>query len=512
MPNAVIYARYSSSSQTEQSIEGQLRDCYAFAERNQFTVIGEYIDRAITGRTDDRPNFQRMIDDAARKQFQVIIVWKLDRFARNRYDSAIYKHKLKKHGVRVLSAMENLGDGDESILLEAFLEASAEYYSLDLSKKTKRGLRESALKGLYITSQAPYGYKIVDKRLVVDPYEAEMVRYCYEQYAAGVQKKQIAADLNQKGYRTHTGKPFTAANLQYIFKNQKYIGKMFHGEQEMNTGCEPIISVELFDRVQKRVKMNRRAPAAGKAAFKYQLQGKIFCGLCGSPICGESGYGRNGFYTYYACSRKKKLKSCSKRNEKKDFLEWYIVEQTLEYVLDPSRIKLIAKNVAAKYEEELGARQIKEMEKQKASLERKMNKLIDSISETDSKTVRKRLLSQAEALETQIADVELDLSRLKITMEIHFTEEQIAAWLRTFAKVDPMDFESRARVIDAFVNSVFLYDDRIVIYYNIKGGSQVSFVEMLDDTTEPTNDNPNLEPVRISTRLGRLMGVEPTTF
>ena len=158
--NAVIYARYSSHNQTEQSIEGQLRDCYAFAEREGLQVIGEYIDRAITGRTDERPDFQRMIADARKQEFQRVIVWKFDRFSRDRYDSAIYKHKLKQCGVRVLSAMENVGEGDVSIILEALLEASAEQYSLDLSKKVLRGQRESRLKGTFLGGLTPIGYKL----------------------------------------------------------------------------------------------------------------------------------------------------------------------------------------------------------------------------------------------------------------------------------------------------------------------------------------------------------------
>ena len=123
--NAVIYARYSSHNQTEQSIEGQLHDGYAFAERNGYQVIGEYIDRALTGTKDQRPDFQRMIRDAEKRQFQVVIVWKLDRFARNRYDSAIYKAKLKKYGVRVVSVMENITEGPEGIILEGLLESMA---------------------------------------------------------------------------------------------------------------------------------------------------------------------------------------------------------------------------------------------------------------------------------------------------------------------------------------------------------------------------------------------------
>lgn len=127
--NAVIYARYSSDRQTEQSIEGQLRECYAFAKANDIAVIDTYIDRAISGKTDNRPAFQKMIEDSAKRQFQAVIVYRLDRFTRNRYDSAIYKARLKKNGVKVLSAMENLNGSPESIIMESLLEGMAEYYS-----------------------------------------------------------------------------------------------------------------------------------------------------------------------------------------------------------------------------------------------------------------------------------------------------------------------------------------------------------------------------------------------
>jgi DNA invertase Pin-like site-specific DNA recombinase len=168
LSNAVIYARYSSHGQTEQSIEGQLRDCYAYAEREGYKVVGEYIDRAISGRSDDRPDFQRMIADAPKKQYQFVIVWKLDRFARNRYDSAIYKSKLKKHGVKVVSATENISNDPEGIILEGMLESMAEYYSANLSKHVKRGLRESVIKGTYTGGIPPIGYKVIDKKLIID--------------------------------------------------------------------------------------------------------------------------------------------------------------------------------------------------------------------------------------------------------------------------------------------------------------------------------------------------------
>lgn len=161
--NAVIYARYSSDRQTEQSIEGQIHVCQAYAEREGITVVGTYIDRAISGKTDNRPDFQRMIEDSARKQWEAILVYKLDRFSRDRYASAIYKHKLARNGVRVISVTENISNSPEGILMESVLEGMAEYYSAELSQKIKRGMKETALKG-----KATGGQKVLgDRKSVV---------------------------------------------------------------------------------------------------------------------------------------------------------------------------------------------------------------------------------------------------------------------------------------------------------------------------------------------------------
>lgn len=119
---AVIYARYSSDNQREESIDGQLRECMEYAKFNDIDVVNSYIDRALSAKTDNRPNFQRMIKDSYKGLFDVALVWKLDRFARNRYDSAHYKTILKRNGVRVLSAKETISEGAEGILLESMLE------------------------------------------------------------------------------------------------------------------------------------------------------------------------------------------------------------------------------------------------------------------------------------------------------------------------------------------------------------------------------------------------------
>ena len=199
-----------------------MRVCKEYAKRENMVIVGEYIDRAIPGKTDNRPDFQRMISDSKRKQFDYVIVYKLDRFARNRYDSAIYKHKLKENGVRILSATENIGTSPESIILEAVLEASAEYYSIDLSQKVKRGIRESLLKGLCIGGIPLYGYKFVDKKIVIDEEKAEVIKYVFDEYARGKKKTVIMRELTAKGITNSQGKPFTPTSFQWNLKNKKY--------------------------------------------------------------------------------------------------------------------------------------------------------------------------------------------------------------------------------------------------------------------------------------------------
>lgn len=212
--------------------------------------MGEYIDRAITGKTDDRPAFQRMIADAPKHGFERVLVWKFDRFARNRYDSVIYKQQLKRHGIRVISAMENIGEGDESILMEAMLEAYAEYYSLDLQKKIVRGQRESIAKKQYAGGSVAFGYKLVDKHFVVDEENASIVRSVFQRYASGESMRSIMDDLNARGVHTNRSKMINYSTLDRILSNKTYIGLYSFSGQVIEDMVEPIIDLELFHKVQ----------------------------------------------------------------------------------------------------------------------------------------------------------------------------------------------------------------------------------------------------------------------
>ena len=276
MKNAVIYARFSSHAQNEQSIEGQLKECYAFAERSGLRIVHEYIDRALTGTTDKRPEFLQMIEDSKRKGFQFVVVYQLDRFARNRYDSATYKAKLKKNGVRVLSAKENITDDASGILIEGVLESMAEYYSAELSQKIKRGIAISASKCKFFGCKVPLGYKIDEKKdYVINEETAPIVKRMFEMLAGGYNYAQIARYMNERGIPTATGGKWGKNSFNSIFSNRRYLGKyIFHGE-EIDGGIPQLIDDGLFADVQKVLEKYAAAPSRGKAKVEYLLSDNV---------------------------------------------------------------------------------------------------------------------------------------------------------------------------------------------------------------------------------------------
>ncbi len=257
--NAVIYARYSSENQREESIEGQLRECRQYADRNGIDITGEYIDRAFSAKTDNRPEFQKMIDDSYSKKFQAIIVWKLDRFSRNRFDSARYKTILKKNMVEVISATEIISKGAEGIILESILEGYAEYYSADLSEKVIRGMTENALKCKYNGGSVPIGYYIDDNQhFQIDTLISSFVRDAFQMYDANITMKEITEYLNKNGVRTNRNNQIDLRTISTIFRNRKYIGEYRYRDIVIPNGIPAIVDESLFDRVQERLNNHQR--------------------------------------------------------------------------------------------------------------------------------------------------------------------------------------------------------------------------------------------------------------
>lgn len=479
--NAVIYARFSSHNQQEQSIEGQIRVCSQFAERQGYNVVKIYADRAISGTTDNRPQFQQMIQDAAAKQFSYIIVWKLDRFSRDRYDSAIYKHKLRGYGVKVISATEGIGEGNEANLLEALLEAMAENYSKQLSQNVKRGMRETALKGNVTSGVAPFGYKIIDKKFVPDEKTAPVLKYIYEQYAAGVPKTQIAEDLNQKGYRTSTGGKFNKGSFNSIICNPRHIGTYVCKDIILENAIEPVVDKELFERCKKRLDHNKRLVNNPHTKVEYILTGKLFCGHCGTLMVGDKAKSKTGkIYHYYTCNKKKKSR-CDKKREHKDFIEWYVCEQAVEYITQEGRLNYIAENVVKEYNKRYSDIGIAETEKEIKRLNKRLDEITEMMIGAKLKRVIDRLNKEAEQIDAELTEAENRLVSQKILAKAKLKASDVKNYLAQFAKGDLMDMEFRKQVINTLINAVYLFDDKVIIYFNAKEAKQVSYIEMLDD-------------------------------
>lgn len=476
--NCVIYARYSSTNQKEQSIEGQLRECKAYAERSGYAVVGEYVDKAMSGRSDHRPDFQKMIADAKRGQFQYIIVWKLDRFARNRYDSAVYKNKLKKCGVRVISATEGLGEGSESIIIEGILESYAEYYYVNLAENTRRGMEDTARHG-FVTGSAPYGYKIVDKKLAVDDRTSPAVVMAFDMFSKGYSKTDIAAVLNEKGYATKFGKKWTCTSFNNIFNNRVYIGDYTY-KGEIPRSCPKLVSDDVFNKCQEKLELSKRMRGKKKTEnIDFLLSGKLYCGNCGSSMFGDSGTSRNGEkHYYYTCHGRKKHRSgCKKKSEKKDFLEWYVVEQTVNYILAPERIDFVAERVVTKYKELFNESGIRELEARLQAVDKELDGCANALIASSVPSLAAKINEKAENLQVQKEELEVEIAKAKISNRAELTEQDVFKYLNKFKGGDLFDESYRREIIDTFINSVVVYDDKIIIYFNLKDGHQISYIE-----------------------------------
>ena len=465
---AVIYARYSSDSQREESIEGQIRECTEYAEKNGITILRSYIDRAMSARTADRPEFQNMIKDSEHKLFDLVLIWKLDRFSRDRYDSAHYKRILKKNGVKVVSVKENISDGPEGIILESMLEGYAEYYSAELSEKIHRGQKENALKGRNNGGGIPLGYLLgTDQKLVIDPVTAPLVREIFQRYADGEIVRTIVEDFNRRGLKTKSGKPFSANSFNRILKNRKYIGEYKYQDVVMPDGVPAILPDELFYQVQARLEKNKRAPAAAKADVDYLLTTKLFCGHCERMMVGESGTSHTGDkHYYYKCGGAKRKLGCKKKAIKKDFIEQAVITLSVSRVLQDEEISRIADRILELQNSEDTT--LPALRKQLADTERGIENMLNAIQMgVLTPSTKERL----EALEKQKEDLKISILQTEL-QKPKYTKEQIMRWISQFKYGDADSIEYRKRIIDTFVNAVFLFDDKLVITYNFKGGTE----------------------------------------
>ncbi len=457
MKTAVIYARYSSDSQTEQSIEGQLRVCREYARTHDIIILNTYIDRAMTGTNDNRPDFQRMIKESSRREWNYVLVYKFDRFSRNKYETAMHKKTLKDNGTKVISATEFVPDTPEGIIFESMLEGYAEYYSAELSQKIRRGNNESRHKGNLTGGRVPYGYKNENKKAVIVPEQAEVVRYIYTQYAQGVYVKDIIAELTAKGI-LYYGKRFVTNTVYKILKNERYSGIYRYNNEVFDNIYPQIVETETFEKVRKKINANKYGKKSEE--ITYLLKDKIKCGYCGQSIVGDNGTARNGERRYYyKCrGRKANITDCHKEAIRKEVLENIVLDCIMQELNSPQRITEIVN--ALMYEQERQAKSntvLNLLVKEQRSTESAIQNIMIAIEKgviTNTTTKRlKELESKQEDLEKQIL---IEKSKTIVMLTVSDIREFYLQALRLEPKM----------LINSLIKQITLYDDKIQIQFN----------------------------------------------
>ena len=443
-----------------------------------------YTDEARSAITDDRPGFLKMIEDSSLGLFSAVIVHKLDRFSRDRYDSAFYKRQLKKNGVRLISVLEPLDDSPESVILESVLEGMAEYYSRNLAREVMKGMRETALQCKHTGGKPPLGYNVApDGTYVINEQEAKAVRMIFEMYAAGKGYSEIITALNKDGHRTQTGRPFGKNSIHDILVNEKYRGVYIFNRSaskekgsrnhhksknedeiiKIEGGMPRIIDDETWERVQERMRSNKRGRNSAKEI--YLLSGLIYCGKCGGAMTGARKFaGRNkDLYVTYECSMRKRTKTCDMKAINKVYIENLVIEHLEKNVFAPEATeRLVTKIIkyASSQRKEI-SQDIKTITDQLAGVQTEINNIVNAIAKG---MFHESMKAKMDELEARKAQLSLKLEEAKLQEQIHApTEEMIRRYLQKDADIRNKSPEEQRRVFQTYINRIIVYEDKIDI-------------------------------------------------
>lgn len=476
--SAAIYARYSSENQREESIEAQIRAIKDYAKKNNIEIIKIYYDEAKSGTTDDRPQFLQMIKDSSLKLFDLLIVHKLDRFARNRYDSAIYRKKLKDNGVKLISVVEHLDDSPESIILESVLEGMAEYYSVNLAREVMKGLKENALKCEHCGGIPPLGYDVVNKKYVINQKEAEIVKFIFNEYSDGYGYKQIVKLLNEKGYTTKRGKLFNPASLHDLLRNEKYIGTYtfnLRNDKQKNShkfkdnksiikipnGIPAIIDADTFKKIQE--KMNgRKMNARFKAKQVYLLSGKIFCGKCNSTMISHTSHSNGKKYSSYICGTRYRNKNCDMKPVEKEYAENIVVKNLKENIFNPKSISDLKDKLIKQYSKMKAEKNndLKMFNKKLNEIQNKMDKMVNAVADGFYNPTMKNKMNELEEEKNQILIYINEIKEFQDKQELD--SNLIEKYLyKDMEALNNNNVNEIKNIIDTYVDKIIVYDDRI---------------------------------------------------
>ena len=474
MKTAVLYARYSSDKQREASIDDQLRVCREFCEREGLKVLRAYTDYALSGKTDQRPEFRRMIANAPESDF--VVVYMFDRFSRDRYDSIVYKKQLADCGVRVVSATEPVDRTPEGQLQEGMLEVIAAYDVADLARKTRRGMEGNALLA------KNNGYKLFGydtdpdtQRYVVNEAEAEVVREIFARHIAGEGIYGLGRDLAARGYVTTTGSPVDYNWVLRILKRKAYTGLYSWGGIEVKDGMPVIIDPDVFAKAQR---VPKRKPREGEEFALYRLTGKLFCAKCGEPMHGSGGTGKSGKrYYYYMC----KEKGDCRRRVRRELVEDSIAEAVLDLTADEERMRVVARRIVEERDKMADVDEIEVCEARIRALEAEQHNITKAVMKG---FVNDELIARNEAIKEELAALHGQRGDL-LGQEAGFDEDTIVEFLAHGFDRDDEDF-----IFGTLVGSAYLYDDCIIAVVNMHA-EDGDFIDVRIDLEQWKRKHPN---------------------
>ena len=474
---AVLYARYSSDKQREASIDDQLRVCREFCDREGIEVVNIYTDYALSGKTDNRPQFRAMVDNAPESDY--VVVYMFDRFSRSRYDATYYKKQLRDCGVRVLSASEKVDNSPEGGLQEGLLEILSEYYVADLKRKVRRGMEGNALKAM------DNGYKIfgydtdpVTRRYVLNEGEATVVREIFDRHLRGDGFYAIAKDLAARGWTTATGSPVDYNWVYRVVNRRAYTGLYSWDGIEVEGGMPVIIDKEKFERASK---VARKKPRCFEVWSDYKLTGRLYCGICGQPMHGYGGTSKTGKrYYYYGC---KENGGCKRKGVRRELVEDTLADTVLEIASDEEKMRRVAKRIVSCYDFETDAhRELERIDEQLDALEAEQHNMTKAAMKgfvTDEMVKRnEEIKERMQALHSRRGIVAGQI--------VDITEDDIVEFMmHGFNRTDE-DF-----IFRKFVNSVLLYEDYMVAVFNFRGeGEELERVRV--ELANGKENDPNL--------------------
>lgn len=494
MAKAAFYGRFSSNNQREESIDAQLRAAEEFANKNGYEIVVHYADKAKSGtNSSKRVEFLKMIKDAERGLFQVVIVHKLDRFSRDKYDSALYKRKLKQCGVKLISVTEQLDDSPESVILESVIEGMAEYYSKNLARETMKGLIENGYKCLHNGGKPPLGYDVNhEKKYIINEREAESVRLIFDMYNSGYIQSKIVDELNIRGYKTKLGTAFRKNSIQSILANEKYTGVYIYNRSakrdafgkrnshaskdeseilKIEGGMPQIISKEVFAQAQAIMCSRRKAPGSNKAKENYLLTGLIKCGCCGKNYNGNRRKPKNKpLYVSYRCSHRSvtRSKECENKEIRKEYIEEYVLselerkifnDESIQYLVEGINRNLQKKNQVNDEKKEVIVKELKEIEAQ-------IGNIVTAIA---SGFMQEEFKVKMDELKERKAELEFKKAQIKSSeIEQRITEEDVRGLLNNFSGyVITRNIPECKKFIQDFVKEVVVYKEHIEVIFNV---------------------------------------------